>query len=166
MCDVSKRGRGIKVGQNKERSTWGAFFPNNNFKSFSRGVKFKSKHITRLLFDLFRTGTFATTWFIEENPSLVAALCLLMWPPSACPRENSWPQMEHSCILGLFPKLRVLASDLSSSPSSFGLLWLALWPPRAWNDENLRLQVLHSNSTGAKLFCRGLISWAREILTI
>ena len=136
--------------QTKE-STFGAMFPNNNFKSFCSGVRFKSKHITLLLLDLFRTGTFATTSFIEENPSLfMASLCLLMCPPSACPCENFLPQMEHSCILGLFPKLRALACSLSSFPSTFGFLWLAVWPPSAWNEENLRLQVLHSNSTGWK----------------
>lgn len=139
--------------QTKE-STLGALSPNNNFKSFCRGVKFKSKQITLLLFDLFRIGTFTTTWFIEENPSFRATRCLFMCPPSAWPRENSWPQMEHSCFLGLFP-------FSSSFTSCLGVLWLALWPPRAWNEENLRLQVLHSNSTGPKSFW-GLISLGWE----
>jgi len=120
----------------------------------------KSKHITLVLFDLFRTGIFAITWSIEGiigNPSLRAALCFLMWPPRAWPRENSSPQMEHSCIFGLFHKLRVLACSLSSSPSSFCLLWLALCPPSAWKEENLRLHVLHSNSTAPKPFCCALL---------
>jgi len=111
--------------------TFSAIFPNNNLKSFSNGVRFKSMHIPLLLFDLFKTGT-CSTWLTEEKLWFMEALCLLMWPPSACPNENSCPQMVHSCILGLvIPKLRDIAFGLSSSPSSFDLLWLALCPPNA-----------------------------------
>ena len=94
----------------------------------------KSKHITLVLLDLLRTGNFAITWSIEgigTKASLVIPLCFLMCPPRACPRENSWPQMEHSCILGLLHKLRLFPCSFSSSPSTFCLLWLALCPPSA-----------------------------------
>ncbi|WRX24966.1 hypothetical protein QQP08_017453 [Theobroma cacao] len=80
-----------------QRSTLGALVPNSTCKSFSNGVKFKSKHGIRLvLFDLFNTGTVETTGNGEKLLSFTAALCLLIWPPRACPMENSWPQMEHS----------------------------------------------------------------------
>lgn len=126
-----------------ERCTVGALFPNNNFKSFSNGVRFRSnsKLITLLLlFERFRSGAFTITE--EENASFMLPLCFLMCPPRAWPKENSIPQMEHSCVLGFRPRLRSLAS----SPSNLGFLWLARWPPSAWNDENLRLHVLHWNS--------------------
>lgn len=132
----------------KRRSTSGAFFPNNNFKSFSKGVKFKSKHITLLLLDLFSTaGTFKSFRVMGENPWLIVALCRLMCPPKACPIPNSRPQIEHSCIFGLSPaELWSLVRSLCSSSVNLGLLWLARWPPSAWNDENWRLQVLHSKT--------------------
>ncbi|TYI65758.1 hypothetical protein E1A91_D09G179100v1 [Gossypium mustelinum] len=79
-----------------QRSTLGALLPNRTCKSFSKGVKFKSKQTTlRLLFDLFNTGTVGTSGK-GEKVSFMAARCLLIWPPRACPVENSWPQMEHS----------------------------------------------------------------------
>lgn len=145
------------IDQTKE-STLGALSPNNNFKSFCRGVKFKSKHKTLLLFDLLRTGTFTTTLFIEESPWSTAILCFFMCPPSAWPKVNSLPQMEHSCFLGLFLNIRILHCSFTYS---LGFLWLALWPPRAWNEENLRLHVIHSNSLGPKSFW-GLISLGWE----
>lgn len=126
----------------------------------------KSKHVTLVLLDLFRTGNFAITWSMEgmgTKPSLLIPLCFLMCPPRACPRENSWPQMEHSCILGLLHKLRLFPCSFSSSPSTFCLLWLALCPPSAWKDENLRLHVLHSNSRDPKPFsCALLLSSGQE----
>ena len=147
----------------KVKSIWGAFFPNSNFKSFSKGVKFKSKHITLVLFDLFSTGTFFSMAAEENEPSIVA-LCLLMWPPKACPIANSSPHIGHSCILGLFPRFWDFVRSFSSSPINFGLLWLALWPPRAWNDGNWRLQVLHSNTSAREAFL-GLVSklWESSI---
>jgi len=119
-----------------------------------------------VLFDLFRTGVFAITSLIEgiaTNPSLLTPLCFLMCPPRAWPRENSWPQMEHSCILGLLHKLRLFPCSFSSSPSTFSFLWLALCPPSAWKDENFRLHVLHSNSAEPKPFsCALLLSCGQE----
>jgi len=126
-----------------ERCTVGALFPNSNFKSFSNGVRLRSnsKHITLLLLlERFRIGALGITE--EESPSFMLPLCFLMCPPRAWPKENSCPQIEHSCALGFRPRLRSFAS----SPSSLGFLWLARWPPSAWNDENLRLHVLHWNS--------------------
>ncbi|KAL4283592.1 hypothetical protein GQ457_16G022970 [Hibiscus cannabinus] len=79
-----------------QRSTLGALFPNKALKSFSNGVKFKSKQTTLgLLFDLFNTGTVETSGNTAK-PSFMVTRCLLMWPPKACPMENTWPQMEHS----------------------------------------------------------------------
>lgn len=131
----------------KRRSTLGAIFPNNSFKSFSRGVKFKSKHITLVLVDRFSTGTFASILGMEDKPSF--ALCRLICPPRACPMANSRPHIEHSCILGrLFPEFWDLVRSLCSwSPITLGLLWLARWPPNAWNDWNWRLHVLHSKTS-------------------
>ncbi|EOY18251.1 Uncharacterized protein TCM_042836 [Theobroma cacao] len=128
----------------------GAALPSlNNSKSFSNGVKFKSKHKTLLLFDFFTIGAIPTgsldklkgsCWWLF---SLKPALCLLICPPKACPIANSSPQMEHSCVLGL-------AGGWFSMPPSpsvnLGFLWLARWPPRAWNEGNCRLHVLHSKT--------------------
>ena len=150
----------------KVKSIWGAFFPNNNFKSFSKGVKFKSnsKHKTLLLFDLLSTGTFESI-VVVVNASFIIALCRLIWPPKACPIANSRPHIEHSCILGLlFPKFWDFFQSFCSSPDNFGLLWLARWPPKAWNDGNWRLQVLHSKTSAREIFL-GLVSkpWESSI---
>lgn len=134
-------------------ATLGAIFPNKNFKSFSKGVKFKSNPKTLLLlFDLLSTGNLGKTGSAAKL-SVMAARCFLMWPPKACPRANSRPQMEHSCIFGFVDKLKNLAaSSFNFSPINLGLLWLARWPPRAWNDGNVRLQVLHSKIPLFKCF--------------
>lgn len=155
-------------------STFGAIFPNNNFKSFSNGVKFKSisKHIILLLLDLFSTGIFEATTTssgtLEENPRfMLEALCLLIWPPRACPMPNSRPQMGHWCAFGLFFVAIKLLPFLVSlcwswSIDVLGLLWLALWPPRAWNDGNFRLQVLHSNTSFGDEQFLNLVSMPHE----
>ncbi|KAL4298254.1 hypothetical protein GQ457_12G009360 [Hibiscus cannabinus] len=79
-----------------QRSTLGALFPNKTCKSFSNGVKFKSKQTTlRLLLDLFNTGTVDTSGNGEKLSS-AATRCFLICPPKACPVENCWPQMEQS----------------------------------------------------------------------
>lgn len=144
-------------------STLGAILPNNNLKSFSKGVRFKSIHKTFTPFDFFSTtGALETTGTTEENPVSMAALCRLIWPPKAWPIANSNPHMEHSCIFGLPTELRLpkLVSLLGSSLTNLGFLWLARWPPSAWNDVNLRLQVLHSNtSAGADAECFVGLVW-------
>ena len=81
----------------------------HNLRSFSSGNKFKSKHKTLLLFDFFMIGTACTTRsLLITNPSLMAALCLLICPPSACPIENSSPHMEHPCVFGFTGELGML----------------------------------------------------------
>ena len=126
-----------------QRSTLGALVPNKTCKSFSNGVKFKSKHTTlRQLFNLFNTCTVETTGN-GEKLSFMESLCLLICPPKAWPVENSWPQMEHSWVLGLVDKLRNCACSFAFSPINLGFLWLVRWPPNAWNDEKQRWQVLH-----------------------
>ena len=69
----------ITIKNQAKAPAFGAIFPNNNFKSFSSGVRFKSKHVTTLvLFDLFKTGICVITCFIEEKSSWMVVLCLLM----------------------------------------------------------------------------------------
>jgi hypothetical protein len=142
----------------------GAAFPSlNNSISFSLGVKFKSKHKTLLLLDFFTTGTTclwselgglkgSASWFW----SFKAALCLLIWPPKACPIANSSPQIEHSCVLGFAGDWD---SKLPSPPINLGFLWLARWPPKAWNDGNFLLHVLHSKTRLGELL---LMAWSKE----
>lgn len=124
-------------------------------KPFSEGVKFKSKHITLLLFDLFTTGT--ARWISESMDKdssgqtrfsfkAATALCRLMWPPSACPIANSSPHIEHSWVLGLGGEICNFVFSFTSPSVNLGFLWLALWPPRAWKDGNWRLHVLHSKT--------------------
>lgn len=145
-------GSKIKYNQIINRSTLGAIFPNKISKSFSNGVKFKSNPKTLLpLFDRLDTGGDCETTMTESKLSFMAILCLLMWPPKACPIENSCPHIEHSCSLGFVVVVVVELTPLIS----LGFLWLALWPPRAWNDGNWRLQVLHSNTSLAKRFLIG-----------
>lgn len=134
-----------------------------NPKSFSNGVRFRSRHKTLRLVVFFTTGTCEEGEEGEEEEGsketcrlssrLKGAwlcLCLLMWPPRACPIANSRPQMEHSCVLGLVgePCGDCEESRLDPSPPiiNLGFLWLARWPPSAWNDGNCRLQVLHSKT--------------------
>ena len=129
-----------------------------NPKSFSNGVRFRSRHKTLRLVVFFTTGTFEEE---EERPKETCCclssrfkgawlcLCLLMWPPRACPIANSSPQMEHSCVFGLVgePSGDCEESRLPSPPIiNLGFLWLARWPPSAWNDGNCRLHVLHSKT--------------------
>lgn len=117
----------------------------HNLRSFSTGTKFKSKHNTLILLDFFITGTACTErrWSISK-PWLMAALCLLMWPPSACPMANSSPHTGHPCVFGFAGEVGVL---WNRSPAiSLGFLWLARWPPRAWNDGNCRSHVLHTKA--------------------
>ena len=89
MINCVKGKNKTKNDQKEEGLTLGDTFPNsNNFKSFSRGLKLRSKQKTLPLHDLLRTETLATTWFMDEKTSLVASLCLLMCPPKAWPREK------------------------------------------------------------------------------
>ena len=124
----------------------------HNLRSFSSGNKFKSKLKTLLLFDFFMIGTACTTRSLLTNKSsLMAALCLLICPPSACPIENSSPHMEHSCVFGFTGELGMLWNRSPAINLGF-FLWLALCPPRAWNDGNCRLHVLHTKARERELF--------------
>ena len=77
-----------------------------------------------------------------------AALCLRMWPPSACPVGNTTPQAWHRCTSLAAAPLPGLAPSRRSRPSARtrGRLWLVRWPPRAWNVANARPQVRHRNA--------------------
>lgn len=125
-----------------------AIFSINILRSFSKGVKFKSRGITLLiLFDLSRTGTMEAT----EKTVLLSSLIIsvrwrLIWPPSVWPIENSWSHSWHSCIFGLTARFKAKPTSWTSFvvvSASLILLWLALCPPRAWNEGNWRLHVLH-----------------------
>ena len=120
-------------------------FPKRISRSFSKGVKFKSKDKTLLLLlHHFRTGMLWITGEMSSDGSTVMLdLCRLMWPPKACPVPKLWPHIVHSWAW--VPSLVRYCFTTFWSTVSFGFLWLARWPPRAWNEENLLLHVLHSN---------------------
>lgn len=118
--------------------------PSTNSESFSEGGKFKSKQKGLPPFNFFTAGT-------SLQPS-ITFLCLLIWPPNACPIANSRPHIEHSCTLGL-----AFCARFCSSSTVRGLLWLARCPPSAWNEGNRRWQVLHSN-TRAEIWATGSCS--------
>lgn len=145
-------------------SILGVSSPSKIFKSFSRGLKFKSRLITLLLLllDLLKTGI---TEFMFAVTSLKAsALCFRMWPPKAWPFANLSPQIVHSCMLGVAvePKVNTVQSS-SFGSDSFGRLWLVRWPPNAWNDGNRRLQVLHSKAPPwQSVLLIGMVSTPRE----
>lgn len=126
-------------------------------KLFSKGVKFRSRDKTFGLFVFFIASTWEEVrgrgvliWFWVRLKgawfSVKVALCRLMWPPKACPMENSRPQIEHSWVLGLAGEPCDCPSRLPSPAINLGFLWLARWPPSAWNDGNWRLHVLHSKT--------------------
>ena len=161
----------------------GAGFSFRITKSFSKGVKFRSRHKARRLFIVDKPCEEAKLRGLVAEPceevklrgpcmfsvrfkgtwlSFKAVLCLLMWPPKAWPIANSRPQTEHSCVLGLVGEPCDWESRLPCSPPiNLGFLWLARWPPSAWNDGNCRLHVLHSKTRLGELE-KASISLPRE----
>lgn len=149
-----------------------AFLSFRNSKSFSKGVKFRSRYKAFRLLLLFTTSCeevklrlglgasmcifpvrFKVLWF-----SFKAVLCLLMWPPKAWPIANSRPQTEHSWDLGFVGEPCDCESRFPWSPINLGFLWLARWPPSAWNDWNCRLHVLHSKTRLGDVLVKASIS--------
>lgn len=133
-CDV-QNGKSTNMHAEEVEATCEYYPQSPSLSSFSRGGKFKSRNIPPRSSPVFFSARLCT------NPSVVV-LCRLIWPPKACPRANSCPQMEHRWTLGL----SATASARRWSPAAIlDFLWLARWPPSAWKEENCRLQVLHSN---------------------
>lgn len=141
--------------------------PNSDSFWYIGRARLKSKHRTLLLlFDFFKTGT-AGGWAAASSLSvlllaawMLLALCLLIWPPSACPMGNSIPQMEHWWFFG-FGGDWGNSNKFPADPTSFGFLWLARWPPNAWNEEKFLLHVLHENKRPAR---EGGSSWSSSPL--
>ncbi|KAL4291555.1 hypothetical protein GQ457_14G023460 [Hibiscus cannabinus] len=125
----------------------------NNSKSFSSGVKFKSKHKCLLLLDFFTIDAiFASCDDKLEGSSwcrfsFKPVLCLLICPPNACPIVNSTPQIGHLCVLG-FVGCWFSVDPLSPS-INLGFLWLA----RCHVDHACFLLVKGTSNNLPKLNC-------------